>query len=60
MLVLGHVFGIPVEETLLTFAPAAGLAFAVAAYGARARLRDVQRWSHRLREFWAKRFLSSD
>jgi hypothetical protein len=59
MVVLGHVFGIPVEETLLTFAPAGGVAFGAAAYSARGRLRAAWRWSRRVSGLWAKRFLSS-
>jgi hypothetical protein len=43
MILPGHIFGLPVEETLLGFAPAGGVALGVAVFAFRSRLRRLRR-----------------
>jgi hypothetical protein len=48
-MISGHIFGIPVEETLLNFGPAIGVVLAAAGWSARRMLRRVsQRLRHPL------------
>ena len=42
-MILGHVFGIPVEETAVQFAPAGAATVAVIAFGGRAKLAELRR-----------------
>jgi hypothetical protein len=49
MILPGHIFGIPVEETLLNFGPAIGVVLAAAAWRARGLMRRLRaRSRHRL------------
>jgi hypothetical protein len=48
LIVLGHIAGIPVEETLTSFAPVGAVCIAVLVCTARGRAARVRRFSRRI------------
>jgi hypothetical protein len=53
MILAGHIAGIPVEETLASFAPVGAVGVGALVYGARARADRVRR-AGRLRGAWSE------
>jgi hypothetical protein len=54
MIVAGHIFGLPVEETLTSFAPMGAAGAAAIAYTVRSRSERVRRASNRLLRFFRR------
>jgi hypothetical protein len=55
MIVGSHIFGLPVEETLTSFAPMGAVGAAAVAYTVRSRSARLRRFSSRLLRFVHRR-----